>query len=54
MYDCLWIYIPAKLRMKMCIFPIYIYSMQNDNVDALCDDIYNYNWIEMTHNEEQK
>ena len=21
--------------------------MQNDNVDAFCDDIYNYNWIEM-------
>ncbi len=29
MYDCLWIYIPAKLRMKMCIFPIYICPIQN-------------------------
>lgn len=26
-------------------------SMQNENIDALCDDIYNYNWIEMTDNE---
>lgn len=30
------------------------YLMQNDNVNALCYDIYNCNWIESAENEGHK